>query len=159
MNWKKYFIAFPITHSGVLSQLIWYNSYIKIDNKSVYLKSFSTKNINFITQLFNTDGSVKNWNIFKTEQALQNKEQFCWLQLINTIPEMWKKCIKQTSENNSLLVVKDHHLLRGSRIIILEKLSSKKLYSLLISAIEHQSTSQKYFDNLFPNIELPWKEI
>ena len=30
---------------------------------------------------------------------------------------------------------------------------------MLISAIDHQSTSQKYFDNLFPNIELPWKEI
>ena len=40
---------------------------------------------------------------------------------------------------------------------MLEKLSSKKLYSFLISAIDH--TSQKYFDNLFPNIELPWKEI
>ena len=72
---------------------------------------------------------------------------------------MWNKCIKQTSENTSLLVVKDHHLLRGSRIIILEKLSSKELYSLLISAIDHQPTSQKYFNNLFPNIELPWKEI
>ena len=48
---------------------------------------------------------------------------------------------------------------KGSRIIILEKLNSKELYSLLISAIEHQPTSQKYFDNLFPNIELPWKEI
>ena len=72
---------------------------------------------------------------------------------------MWKKCIKQTSENNSLLVVKDHHLLRGSRIIILEKLSSKELYSLLISAIEHHPTLQKYFDNLFSNIELPWKDI
>ena len=71
---------------------------------------------------------------------------------------MWKKCIKQTSENASLLVVKDHHLLRGSTIIILEKLSSKKLYSLLISAIDDQPTSQKYY-NLFPNIELPWKEI
>ena len=58
-----------------------------------------------------------------------------------------------------MLVVKDHHLLRGSRIIILEKLSCKKLYSLLISAIEHQPTSQKYFDSLFPNIELPWEEI
>ena len=69
-----------------------------------------------------------------------------------------KKCIKQTSKNTSLLVVKDHHLLRGSRIIILEKLSSKELYSLLISAIEHQPTSQRYFDNLFPNIE-SWKEI
>ena len=41
---------------------------------------------------------------------------------------MWKKCIKQTSENTSLLVVKDHHVLRGSSIIILEKLGSKELY-------------------------------
>ena len=68
---------------------------------------------------------------------------------------MWKNCIKQTSENTSLLVVKDHHLLRGSRIIILENLSSKELYSLLISAINYQPTSQKYFDNLFSNVELP----
>ena len=159
MNWKKYFIASLITPSGVLSQFIWYNSYIKIDSKAVYLKSFSTKNINFVTQLFNTDGSVKNWNILKTEYTLQNKDQFRWLQLINAIPEMLKKCIKQTSENTRFLVVKDHHLLKGSRIIILEKLNSKELYSLLISAIEHQPTSQKYFDNLFPNIELLWKEI
>ena len=48
--------------------------------------------------------------------------------------------------------------LLGSRIIILEKLSCKELYSLLISAIDHQPTSQRYFDNLFSNIELPWKE-
>ena len=52
-------------------------------------------------------------------------------------------------ENTSLLVVKDHYLLRGSRIIILEKLSSKELYSLLISAINHQPTLQKYFDKCF----------
>ena len=30
---------------------------------------------------------------------------------------------------------------------------------MLISAIDHQPTSQKYFNNLFPNIELPRKEI
>ena len=105
------------------------------------------------------DGSVKNWNILKTEYALQNKYQFCWLQLKNAIPEIWKKCTKQTSENITLLVVKDHHLLTGSRIIILEKISSKELYSFLISAKDHQLISQKYFDNLFPNTEVPWKEI
>ena len=55
---------------------------------------------------------------------------------------MWKKCIKQTSENTTLLVVKDHHFLRDSRIIILEKLISKELNSFLISAIGHQPTSQ-----------------
>ena len=71
---------------------------------------------------------------------------------------MWKKCIKQASENTSLLVVKDHRLRRGSRIIILKELRSQELYSLLISAINHLPTSQKYFYNLFPHIELPWKE-
>ena len=30
---------------------------------------------------------------------------------------------------------------------------------MLIFGIDHLPTSQKYFDNLFPNIELPWKEI
>ena len=123
------------------------------------MKFFSTKNINFITQLFNTDGSVKNWNILKPEFALQNKDQFSWSQLVNAIPEICKKCIKQTLENTSLLVVKDHHLLRRLSITILEKLSSKVLYPLLISAINHQLISQKYFDNLFSNVELTWKEI
>ena len=93
------------------------------------------------------------------EFNLQNKDQFCWLQLVNSIPDMCKKCIKKPSENTSLLVVKDHHLLRGSRIIILEKLSSKELYTLLIFVINYQPTSQKYFDNLFSNVELLWKEI
>ena len=105
------------------------------------------------------DGSIKNWNILKTEFALQNKDQFCWLQLVNAIPEMWKKCIKLTSENTSLLVVKNHHLLRGSKIVILEKLSSKELYLLLISAINCQPTSQKCYGNLLSNVELAWKEI
>ena len=44
-------------------------------------------------------------------------------------------------------------------MIILEMLSSKELCSLLISATDNQPTSQRYFDNLFPNTELPWKEI
>ena len=160
MSWKKYFLSLPIiTPSCVLSQFLRFNSYIKIDNKAFYLKFFSTKNINFIIQLFNIYGSVKNWNILKTEYALPNKDRSCWFQLINAIQEKWKKCIQQTSKNTSLQVVKNHHLVRGSRIIILEKRSSKELYSWLISVIDHQPTLQKYFDNLFPSIELPWKDI
>ena len=35
----------PTIPSCVLSQFLWYNSYIKIHNKAVYLKFFSAKNI------------------------------------------------------------------------------------------------------------------
>ena len=77
--------------------------------------------------------------------------------------QKWGKNVSNKHEDTSLLVVKDHHLLRGLRINTLEKLGSKELYSLLlivvISAIDHQPTSQKYNYNLFRHIELSWKEI
>ena len=78
-NWQKYFFAPPTTPSCILSQFLWYDSYIKIgkkavysktfstrNNKIVYLKIFSTKNINLITKLFNSDGSLKNWNLYSS---------------------------------------------------------------------------------------------
>ena len=97
MNWKKYFIVPPALPCCVFSQFLWYNNYIKIDTKAVS-NFFSTKNISFIIQLFNTDGSVKNWNFVKTKYTIQDKDQFCWLQeinAINAIPEMWKNVSKK----------------------------------------------------------------
>ena len=52
----RYVIAPPIKPSCVLSQFLWYNTYIKIDNKAAYLNLISKKNINFISQLFNKEG-------------------------------------------------------------------------------------------------------
>ena len=71
---------------------------------------------------------------------------------------MWKHCLKQTSENTNLLVVEDYYLITGLRIVILQKLNSKELYSVLIFAIDHQPTSQKYFNKLFPNTKLTWEK-
>ena len=42
------------------------------------------------------------------------------------------KKYQKNPENTILLVVKDNHLLRGSRIIILEKLSAKELKIILL---------------------------
>ena len=43
MNWKKYFMGPPIIPSCVLNQFLWYNSYIKIDNKTAYLIFFQQR--------------------------------------------------------------------------------------------------------------------
>ena len=77
INRKKYIISPPITPSCILSQFLRYSSYIQIDNKAGYLKFFSTNSVNFITQLFHSDGSLKHWKFLKTEYALQNKDHFC----------------------------------------------------------------------------------
>ena len=104
-----------------------------MDNKSVYSNFFAGNNFNFISQLFHSDESMK--NILKAECAVQNKDHFCWLEPINAVPEIWKICVKQTSENTSFLVVKDRYLLRGSGIIKIEKLSSEELFKRILIKI------------------------
>ena len=46
---------------------------------------------------------------------------FSGLQLVSFLQEIWNNCLKQKSENTSLLVFEDHHLIRGLRFAILEK--------------------------------------
>lgn len=51
------------------------------------------------------------------------------------------------------------HVISKSRILTIEKLNSQEIYSLLIQSVEHQPTSQKYFENVFPNVNFSWNDI
>ena len=87
LNWKTFFSKTPETLSSILSQFSWYNIYIQIDEGDVHLSKFSQNNLNFVSQLFNTNGSIKTWYFLKQEYHLNNNNYFQWLQLINSIPE------------------------------------------------------------------------
>ena len=54
-------LSTPEVPSLVSSQFLWYNSYIKIDNKVVCYKDFADKNINYVSDLFDEDGELKSW--------------------------------------------------------------------------------------------------
>ena len=84
---------------SVLSQLLWNNIYIQIDEGDVHLSRFSQNNLNFLSQLFDTNGSIKVWHLLKQEYHLNNISYFQWLQLINSNPEKWKLTIKQNSSD------------------------------------------------------------
>ena len=117
LNWKTFFSKTPETPSSILSQFLWYNIYIQIDEGDVHLSSFSQNNLNFVSQLFNTNGSIKAWHLLKQEYHLNNNSYFQWLQLINSIPEKRKLTIKQSSSDAKDLII------HGHKIQILEKLT------------------------------------
>ena len=56
--------------SITFSEFIWCNSNIIVDNKLVYC--FFDKNLNFIDQLFDTNGNIKIWDNTKTELHLKD---------------------------------------------------------------------------------------
>ena len=53
----------------------------------------------------------------------------------------------------------NHHVIKRARILSLEKLFSKEIYSILISNIVNKPTSNIYFEKLFENTTLDWNKI
>ena len=132
-----------------MSQFLWYNIYIQIDEGDAHLSKFSQNNLNFVSQLFNTNGSIKTWYFLKQEYHLKNNSYFQWLQLINSIPEKWKLTIKQNSSDAKNFSIHGHHLIQASRILILEKLTLKELFQILISSRTNKVTSVTNFETKF----------
>ena len=142
-----------------MSQFLWYNIYIQIDEGDVHHSRFSQKGLSFVSQLFDKNGTIKAWHLLKQGYNLNNNTYCQWLQLINSIPEKWKLTIKQSSSDAKNLIIHGNHLIKGSRILILEKLTSKELYQILISSRTNKVTSVTYFETKFNANNLHWTKI
>ena len=103
LYWKKHLIMMTEIPSCILSQYLWYNANIQIDKTSIHFSRFSEKNINYVSQLFNNNGSIKKWHKFKREYNLHQNSYFQWVQLIDCIPEKWKFIIKKTMKLQLIL--------------------------------------------------------
>ena len=67
---------------------------------------------------------------------------------------------KNDSEKNveKNYVVQDQDLIKNTRVIVLDKLSSREIYSVLLLSSGNTPTSQEYFGRVFPNENFDWKK-
>ena len=158
-NWCKYYSTEPLIPSTIGSQNLWFNRFIKIDHKVIFLKEFSEKNFNFLIQLFDEKGRLKKWENIKHEYKISPKMHFKWLQILHAIPSVWKKKMILDKGNCKNLVYLDNHLTTNNQIYSCQKLNAKDLYFHSIRLINSKPTSQVYFQKLFQEIELDWKNI
>ena len=141
--------------SVILSQFLWFNSQTQI-GKKVFFSSFSKRNINFVGQVFKTDGAVKPWKQLPEEYGLANKLKFKWIQLIHSLPKSWIEQIFIDSGNWINLAIQDHHLIKKHQILCLNKLDSKELYNIQLLPNILKPTSQAYFENVFAGHVFEW---
>ena len=74
--------------SCILSQYLWYNKTVSRWIKLLFIfLTFSEKSINYVSQLFSDNGSIKKWHESKREYNLHKISYFKWLQLVDSIPE------------------------------------------------------------------------
>ena len=80
------------------------------------------------------------------------------MQLINSIPLNSRNIIKNNCSSINLLLL-NHHLVKRNNLISLDKLHCPELYNILVYISPHKPISQIYFENLFREPDLNWKEI
>ena len=84
---------------------------------------------------------------------------FQWAQLKHAAPPSWKKITFDYRDINESDLCLNRHVIKGTRILPLDKLSSKEIYSILISNIVNKPTSNIYFEKLFENTTYDWNKI
>ena len=82
-----------------------------------------------------------------------------WFQLCHAIPNQWKRIIKTTNDFCTNIIYLSQDLVKNNRIVALENLHSKEIYSLIISQNMSTPTSQQYLKTLFPHLNLYQKLI
>ena len=145
--------------SAILSQFLWFNSQVQIGSKSVFFSSFSEQNINFVGQLFKTDGTVKPWKQLQEDYGLANKLKFKWIEIIYSLPKPWIEQIFMDSGNSINFTIQDHHLIKKYQTLCLNKLDSKELYNIQVLANFLKLTSQAYFKKIFAGHVFEWDKI
>ena len=90
---------------------------------------------------------------------LTRKSYFKWYQLIHAIPRPWKLAVLNDQGNCKNVIYLNHRLINNNQVLAIEKLVPKELYFLSIVLKNERPTSQKYFCNIFPNLQVQWKEI
>ena len=57
--------------------------------------------------------------------------------------------IKENYENPTNLIIHDHHLVKHSRVVTLDQLTSTEIYSILISRAQNKPSSNIYLESLY----------
>ena len=87
-----------------------------VDKRSFYDTTQADKGINHIGQIFDTNGGMKPWSVFKSELSLNKNSHFYWIQLNNAIPNVWKENLHIRDKDFHDLTCSTHHIIKEYQI-------------------------------------------
>ena len=107
-----------------------------------------------MSDLVNENCNFKSWETLKNEYRLDNKLYFQLMQLIHAIPLIWKQKITDSEKNvEKKYFVHEHHLIKNARVILLEKITARKIYSVLILSSGNTPNLPKIFRQSFSKLK------
>ena len=85
------------------TQSLWNNKFIHTKSKSLYDDSLVSKGIMTVSNLFDNEGELKNWETVSQEFILNPIQFLKWYGVLKSIPSSWKKTLKGYNTENNIL--------------------------------------------------------
>ena len=89
--WCKISYQEPTDITHIYNRSLWNNSFIVTQGKPIFNLSFINKGIIKVSDILNDSGNILSWHLGKSKY---NKYFISWIELIESIPQMWKREIK-----------------------------------------------------------------
>lgn len=161
--WTEFANFEPATFQEVRSQYLWNNRFIVTQSNSLYNPSMITKNIVRVDDIFQPDGSALTFKDAQRKFNLRNSQFLQWFGLIKAIPPKWKDLLKsQDPTQDFSLLPLDSVKIEDARVVVLQKIHAKTVYSSLLKKCLGRPTSQSLVSRLI-SIDISddalWKQI
>ena len=140
----------------VIDQMIWYNKYLKIDNKILICNSFIKKGITKIGDLLNDNDRFKSFQEVVDQYGIEEKYFLYYSGLIKSIPQSWKDTINRVEslDNHEKLYIN----IDNQRYDFLS-IDIKRIYECLVNQKSSVSAAVMKYSNQFDIDSDKWKEI
>ena len=159
IKWSKIARSEPVTASTIYTQKIWFNFYLKIEDKSYLSKIFDKAGIKFVKDVFAENGRLLKWNEFHQKYNLSSTHFFKWRQIVESIPKHWKHLIIQDqgkSRNNGIL---HQHLLDLTRQLCMDRMTSSQIYTILIRTVFVKPASEQTIQIKLNMDNIDWNNV
>jgi hypothetical protein len=139
--WAKLHYHEPTKPEDILTQLIWKNSLIKVDKKTIDYKSWRDREINYIQDILNNNGNIGS----KPEIERKFNTTFKFLEyesLVHAIPRKWKDVIRNDQGNKNMIISRENKInINNSKKSLIE-ITTKEVYWELLTEVAERPTSE-----------------
>ena len=148
----------------VLNQILWNNQYLRIGDKPQFCKKVYAEGITHFKDILSSSGKLMPWQHFK-EKGVSSCDYLLLIGLSKALPDTWKAPLKSYTANttpqtaSNPFTIAEFSLNHNGANINLNKLTSHKLYWILVEQIRVYPTAKLKYESLFNDQNLDWKEI
>ena len=117
--------------------------------------------VDFVGDLYDSNGNLFSWRTFSEIHACPPNLAFKYTQILHAIPQAWKTIISNNKQGfcDSNGTLREQHFLYLTRVISMDRLTSKLLYTHFLSKIKKSASSEVTISRKFENSELIWPKI